>query len=1333
MPLETTLDVVHVTSASSHGEARPSSRPGPKAPRGRWRIAVGLWRVIAAVPHAVLAVLQRVRGGMASGKARRALTRRVMRQMVVVHEEETEVVLEAFCSFFFLLAAYFVCQPLRDEAAMSLGTGALPGLFLASLASTVAAAPLSSALLSRTDISKGQALLLLYRFFSLCLLGFFFLYLLVPPPATLPALPTLPDELVGEGGHAVQAAVYPDAAGQLAVFADVSLPFLAVRAGLFLFVALLNLFAIAAMWARLADVMTSEAGARLFGFIGAGATFGQLAGSLLASSLAALGPYLLILSAMLMEVAARCSTLIDDGSTLPHAMHSHPTDSPACTHGDMAEEGHGHGWGSHARPRKGKFLPLLNHTAVPVAAPSPLRPSATAPLFLSSSSSSGAHSASVCSYCSHQPLYPPTAIAAAPSPSPPLLTPAADTPSQPLLTPPVPTNADFFPSPFLPLPPPAQPSPVPPSAPCLLHARMGEDEGTEKGGGGGLGACRLHERGMGGGGEEGTKGGEAMCIRLGCVSQDQEAPFELTQMLPHAAGEEKAVELGGLRVKGGGGGEGREEEVVGRGSIGRPEEQLKAGDGWRGGEGGGEGGSGGRDDRWSQEDDCAGERRVGAVLRSAVSWPQSLAEAAAAEGRGEEGACARNGGKGQRRGGRGVGNTVGREFESERAADSIARSSGLAEDRGSDTAVTIARGNDRGAVTGGAAGAMKIERGELVWRRRGERLGGLGTGEEDGVGEMLGRGESGSGLSNVAVFRSTSGGAAVPSGVDAGVCIGLAVQQKHLKGLLKGHLGGGTGVQAGGQAAREGFGLLMHSMSTQQEHVDRGRGSGERSSLAGGAVGTAAAAAATATATATAAEAEAALDMGNSPSKLKPRLLWQWQWQWLRLQAPWQGTGKQERAEQGGRGARGGAGERDLRLAGNEGSGGGEESRPLRACHSLPCRAAGGAEVQRGVQACVQGGGKMGMGDASVCHCCMGAARGQMGETRGEGGAVLQGEGRGEACETMAQGWAVLAEGPGRNGVSSDGLSGLLCAHCYSQEPPVAAVPAAAAAALEKRHVDWCGADSSGQSSAGNGGDMAERWYRVGGERGAGAAMPANHGGPGCRGSSTGRASSRGTRQSGGLREVVAGVRLVLSSSYLLHVCAFLMLTAIVSSFFYFERSSVVATSVVDPVQRRKAIANINSLSAVATVVFQLTLTGRLLTTFGVAAALAASPVAALIGMAAIAWHPTPLVVAGSEALRKVVTYVLTRPSREILFTVVTREEKYKAKVTIDTVVQRLGDAAAAGFFRLLGGVFLLGPSGVATYTVPVTASHHLALPPSLLLPLSLSPIPPPFPEPDFI
>eukprot|EP00271_Cylindrocystis_brebissonii_P001453 TRINITY_DN1170_c0_g3_i3.p1 TRINITY_DN1170_c0_g3~~TRINITY_DN1170_c0_g3_i3.p1 ORF type:complete len:404 (-),score=61.67 TRINITY_DN1170_c0_g3_i3:164-1306(-) len=76
-------------------------------------------------------------------------------------------------------------------------------------------------------------------------------------------------------------------------------------------------------------------------------------------------------------------------------------------------------------------------------------------------------------------------------------------------------------------------------------------------------------------------------------------------------------------------------------------------------------------------------------------------------------------------------------------------------------------------------------------------------------------------------------------------------------------------------------------------------------------------------------------------------------------------------------------------------------------------------------------------------------------------------------------------------------------------------------------------------------------------------------------------------------RSLVEGLRLIVQSSYLLHVCSFLLLTAIVSSFFYFERAAVVAGTSDDPVVRRKLLANINSLSAVATVTFQLTLTVR--------------------------------------------------------------------------------------------------------------------------------------------
>lgn len=66
------------------------------------------------------------------------------------------------------------------------------------------------------------------------------------------------------------------------------------------------------------------------------------------------------------------------------------------------------------------------------------------------------------------------------------------------------------------------------------------------------------------------------------------------------------------------------------------------------------------------------------------------------------------------------------------------------------------------------------------------------------------------------------------------------------------------------------------------------------------------------------------------------------------------------------------------------------------------------------------------------------------------------------------------------------------------------------------------------------------------------------------------------------------------------------------------------------------------------------------------------------------------------------INYVVTRPAREILFTVTTPEEKYKAKVCIDTLVQRLGDAAAAGIYKMMEGLLLEGPSAVAISALPV-------------------------------
>ncbi|CDP13922.1 unnamed protein product [Coffea canephora] len=165
---------------------------------------------------------------------------------------------------------------------------------------------------------------------------------------------------------------------------------------------------------------------------------------------------------------------------------------------------------------------------------------------------------------------------------------------------------------------------------------------------------------------------------------------------------------------------------------------------------------------------------------------------------------------------------------------------------------------------------------------------------------------------------------------------------------------------------------------------------------------------------------------------------------------------------------------------------------------------------------------------------------------------------------------------------------------------------------------------------------------------------------------------------------ILDGLRLILASNYLLLVALFLWLSAVVSSFFYFQKVTVIATSFTSPVDRRRLFAQINSFIAVFILAGQLSLTGRILTVFGVTTAISSAPFVAIINLIAIAVWPTWIAVAVCETLRKVVTYVVTRPGRELLFTVVSQDEKYKAKVCIDVIVQRLGDASAAGMYKLL-------------------------------------------------
>ncbi|KAL0303958.1 UNVERIFIED_CONTAM: hypothetical protein Sradi_6263900 [Sesamum radiatum] len=225
---------------------------------------------------------------------------------VTVYPHETSALIYSTSSFFFILSAYFVVLPLRDEGAISLGLGKLPGLFVGSLLLTLVAAPVSTLIFSLPNLSKGKALVLIHRFFSLSLVIFFFLWLFSTPGSSpvnikemLPVNSTIKEEL--------KVAVNQTTPANSDVWENHGWFYIVVRVAMFLWVALLNLITISSTWARVIDVMDSESGSRLFGFVGAGATLGQLFGSLFATGMAWLGPYLLLFAALLLEFAAQSS------------------------------------------------------------------------------------------------------------------------------------------------------------------------------------------------------------------------------------------------------------------------------------------------------------------------------------------------------------------------------------------------------------------------------------------------------------------------------------------------------------------------------------------------------------------------------------------------------------------------------------------------------------------------------------------------------------------------------------------------------------------------------------------------------------------------------------------------------------------------------------------------------------------------------------------------------------------------------------------------------------------------------------------------------------------
>jgi AAA family ATP:ADP antiporter len=177
------------------------------------------------------------------------------------------------------------------------------------------------------------------------------------------------------------------------------------------------------------------------------------------------------------------------------------------------------------------------------------------------------------------------------------------------------------------------------------------------------------------------------------------------------------------------------------------------------------------------------------------------------------------------------------------------------------------------------------------------------------------------------------------------------------------------------------------------------------------------------------------------------------------------------------------------------------------------------------------------------------------------------------------------------------------------------------------------------------------------------------------------------------------GLRLVFQSSFLGLICVYMFLYSSCATVLYFEQAHIVDAWNPDRGAQTALFARIDLWVNLITMAMQVFLTGRIVARLGIGFGLFLQPLVGALALLALAVSPTVGVLVAFQVLFRSVHYATSRPSREMLFTIVGREAKYKSKNFIDTFVFRGGDALAA---RLFDGMKGLGLQGVALATVPL-------------------------------
>src|SRR5437899_4194030 len=180
------------------------------------------------------------------------------------------------------------------------------------------------------------------------------------------------------------------------------------------------------------------------------------------------------------------------------------------------------------------------------------------------------------------------------------------------------------------------------------------------------------------------------------------------------------------------------------------------------------------------------------------------------------------------------------------------------------------------------------------------------------------------------------------------------------------------------------------------------------------------------------------------------------------------------------------------------------------------------------------------------------------------------------------------------------------------------------------------------------------------------------------------------------------GVTHICKSPYLFGLFLFIFLYTFTSTWTYFQQSELTKSGFADKAARTAFFAKLDLSVNTLTLFLQIFVTGRLMKFLGVTVTLLFMPVLSLFGFAAMGFAPFLPVLAAFQIARRASTFAFMRPAREVLFTVLRREDKYKAKSLIHTFGYRCGDQFGVSYsgLKALG----LSLSAISYIAIPIVA-----------------------------